>query len=199
MGTIGKGMESLYHSDKIEIVSFDVYSSEYISFIADANNIPLHDCTFDAVLIQYVLEHVAQPHTVVSEIERVLKTDGIVYSETRFLEQVHEAAYDFTKFTLSGHPYLFKNFSEIKSGISMGIGMHLLWTIEYFFRGLFRSKFIGKIFNLMFFWLRYFDNLIGDNYNIDMADSFYFIGKKTKNNVFTVQDLPYYYKGADNK
>lgn len=198
-GTVGRGTESIFQSNRIDVVSFDIYYSDYVSFIADAHYIPLKDNSFDVVIIQYVLEHVAEPNVVAEEIERVLKPDGIVYAETPFLEQVHEAQYDYTRFTHSGHRFLFKNFEEIKSGIVLGVGTHLLWTLEYFFRGLFKSKFVGKIVKLMFFWLKYFDLLISEKYQIDMADSFYFIGRKSKNNLFTIKNLADYYKGADNR
>ncbi|RDB06282.1 class I SAM-dependent methyltransferase [Runella aurantiaca] len=198
-GTIGRGTSPIYKSNKIDIISFDVYYSENITFIADAHNIPLKDESFDAVIIQYVLEHVVSPNIVVSEIERVLKPGGFIYSETPFLEQVHEAAYDFTRFTHSGHRYLFKNFTEIKSGVICGVGTHLMWTIEYLIRGLFRSKFIGKVAKLTFFWLQYIDLLIDTKYNIDMADSFYFLGQKVTGSTMNIFELPNYYKGADNK
>ena len=92
-------------------------------FIADAHNIPIVNEYFDCVIIQAVLEHVLRPNQVVNEIFRVLKANGIVYSETPFLQQVHEGPYDFTRFTESGHRYLFKNFELIKSGASDGAGL----------------------------------------------------------------------------
>ncbi len=51
------------------------------------------------------------------EIHRVLKDDGIVYADTPFMQQVHEGAYDFTRFTLSGHRWLFKNFALLDSTV----------------------------------------------------------------------------------
>ncbi|WP_198016717.1 class I SAM-dependent methyltransferase [Rubidibacter lacunae] len=150
-GTVGQGMESLYNDPHIALVSFDIYSSPSVQFIADAHSIPLQDSSFDAVIIQAVLEHVLDPGRVVSEIHRVLKLDGIVYAETPFLQHVHEGAYDFTRFTESGHRYLFKQFEAISSGASAGAGTQLLWSLEHFFRGLFRSRKAGKVVKLCFF------------------------------------------------
>ena len=53
------------------------------------------------------------------EIYRVLKSDGIVYIETPFMQQVHGGKYDFTRFTYLGHRRLFARFQEIESGISV--------------------------------------------------------------------------------
>ena len=70
----------------------------------------------DAVICQAVLEHVLEPASAVSEIHRVLRRDGLVYAETPFMQQVHERAYDFSRFTQSGHRWLFRRFSEISAG-----------------------------------------------------------------------------------
>lgn len=197
-GTVGKGSEYLYTSNTIEVISFDVYDSPEIQFIADAHQIPLESNSVDGVVIQFVLEHVLEPQKVVDEIYRVLKDDAIVYAETPFLQQVHEGAFDFTRFTESGHRYLFRKFKLLDSGVIAGAGTHLLWSIEYFSRGIFRSWKIGKVFKLGLFWLQYFDRIIPDNYNTDAADSVYFMGRKSGNS-FPANQMHKYYKGADKK
>jgi len=197
-GTVGTGSKCLYNSNTIEVIAFDVYDSPEIQFIADAHQIPLESNSVDGVVIQFVLEHVLEPQKVVDEIYRVLKDDAIVYAETPFLQQVHEGAFDFTRFTESGHRYLFRKFKLLDSGVIAGAGTHLLWSIEYFFRGLFRSWKIGKIFKLGLFWLQYFDRIIPDNYNIDAADSVFFMGRKSDNS-FPANQMYKYYKGADKK
>ncbi len=53
-----------------------------------------------------------EPERVVSEIARVLKPAGMVYSEIPFMQQVHEGAYDFTRFTDSGQRWLFRQFKS---------------------------------------------------------------------------------------
>lgn len=194
-GSIGQGMQPLYKSSKIDIVAFDVYASENTQLVADGHNIPFEDKTFDAIIIQAVLEHVLQPDKVVSEIHRVLKTGGLVYSETPFLQHVHEGPYDFTRYTESGHRYLFKNFSLIKSGSSAGAGTQLLWALDIFARGLFRSRILGKIIKLAFFWLNFLDNLIPDNFNIDGASGCYFLGKKAEKAI-SPKDAVQHYQGA---
>jgi len=177
-GTVGAGLSNFYENYRDQILSFDIYHSDNIDLIADAHSMPFLNEVFDFVIIQAVLEHVMYPKKVVSEIKRVLKKDGIIYSETPFMQQVHEGAYDFTRFTESGHRLLFNNFKCIKSGFIGGLGTSLLWSLEYFFMGLFRSRKIGKVFKLIFFWLRFFDYLIPKIYNIDGGCGFFFVGKK---------------------
>ena len=191
-GTPGQSMDDLYNDPKIELVSFDIYASDTVQFVADAHNMPLADDIFDAVIIQAVLEHVLDPVKVVSEIHRVLKSDGIVYSETPFLQHVHEGAYDFTRYTESGHRFLFKNFSLVKSGTTAGSGTQLQWSLEYFTRGLFRSRLIGKAIKFGFFWLQYFDRAIPESYNIDAASGVFFMGKKQQTKIEDEMIVEYY-------
>jgi len=195
-GTIGAGCEEFVQLYQKEIIAFDVYDSENIDFIADAHSIPIKDESFDLIIIQAVLEHVLLPEKVVSECYRILRKGGIIYSETPFLQHVHEGAYDFTRFTLLGHRILFNQFEEIKSGIIGGLGQSLLWSIEYFARGLFRSKKIGKIVKLFFFWLRLIEKLIPVEYNNDGACGCYFLGKKTKIREIKLSSFIKEYKGA---
>jgi SAM-dependent methyltransferase len=194
-GTIGQGIECFYKDARIELVSFDIYVSPNIQFVADGHNIPLPDDSFDAVLIQAVLEHVLEPNTVVSEIYRVLKQDGIVYAETPFLQHVHEGAYDFTRYTESGHRYLFKNFELISSGSCGGAGTQLLWSIDNFVRGVFRSRRVGKVIKLGFFWLQYLDRIIPESYNIDAASGVFFLGRK-QSVAINGNEVIAHYKGA---
>ena len=181
-GSVGVGVDLLYEKFKNDIVSFDVYDSDYVDFIGDANNTPFENDVFDFVLIQAVLEHVESPHSVVLEIYRVLKNKGLVYAETPFLQHVHEGAYDFTRYTVLGHRMLFKDFDKIRIGFIGGLGQSLLWSIENFAKGLFRSKAVGKGFKLLFFWVRFLELIIPDAANDDGACGSFFYGAKKPSN-----------------
>lgn len=197
-GSRGRGTEEFYDQSLIQVISFDVYQTPSTQFIADAHNIPLANETVDGVWIQNVLEHVLNPQQVVSEIYRVLKKDGIVYAETPFLQHVHEGAYDFTRFTESGHRWLFKDFELVDSGVVGGLGDQLLWTLDRLVRGIFRSVYLGKAIKLSLFWLRYLDKLIPQEYITDAATSVFFLGKKSPKSI-SFQDIKAHYKGADKR
>ena len=177
-GSIGKGMEPLYDDPAIDLVAFDIYRSANTQILADAHSIPLPDGYFDAVVVQAVLEHVLEPWRVVDELWRVLKEDGVVYAETPFMQHVHEGAYDFTRFTESGHRYLFRRFSLIASGASAGPGLQFMWAADYLARSLFRSRAAGKVAKLAVFWAQYLDRLIPERYAIDAASGVFFLGRK---------------------
>lgn len=194
-GTIGQGMLPFYNEPFLKVISFDIYASQYVQFVADAHSIPLPDSYFDCVIIQAVREHVLEPRKVVSEIHRVLKQKGLIYSETPFLQHVHEGAYDFTRFTESGHRYLFRDFELIMSGVVSGGGTQLLWSIDYFFRGIFRSRLVGKILKLLFFWLQYMDKIIPEKFAVDAASGVFFLGRKSGAPI-DIKSIIDHYKGA---
>ena len=119
-GEKGSGTEELWNNKEIEIHGIDIYGSESVDVICDAHYLPLKDGYYDGVWIQAVLEHVLEPTLVVSEIHRVLRVNGLVYAETPFMQQVHEGAYDFTRFTVLGHRYLFRKFESVRLGGNKG-------------------------------------------------------------------------------
>ena len=125
----------------------------------------------------------------------MLKINGFIYAETPFLQAVHEAAFDFTRFTESGHRYAFKAFECLESGYLKGAGTSLIWSLDFFFTGLFRTRWAGRIVRLLFFWLQIFDLLIPPQYNIDAANGVFFWGRKT-GEIFKKKDIVRYYKGG---
>lgn len=191
-GTIGFGMEAIYSNPNIEIVAFDIYASPHVELIADAHRLPFSDGTFDAVWIQAVLEHVLEPERVVAEIHRILVSDGLVYAGTPFMQQVHEGAYDFTRFTEIGHRWLFRKFDCIDSGTQGGPGTVLMWSIKYFCAGLFRSHKIGRLFELSVFWLRFFDKMIPQPWTIDGASGVWFLGQRSDSSIGPKQIIGHY-------
>jgi SAM-dependent methyltransferase len=195
-GAIGSGIDALYSDPGLDIVAFDIYGTPAVQLIADGHQIPLRSGSVDAVVVQAVLEHVLEPAVVVSEIHRVLKKDGIVYAETPFMQPVHAGPYDFTRFTESGHRYLFKRFDRIDSGVVLGPGASLLWNLEYAARGLFRSRAIGKVVKAAFFWLQYLDRFVPEGHSIDTASGVYFLGRKSDHEI-PPHGMVEYYRGAE--
>ena len=195
-GLIGAGMAPFYASPDIGIVAFDIYGSDCTQLVADGHAIPLADESFDLVVVQAVLEHVLSPRRVVDECHRVLKRDGLVYAETPFMQQVHEGPYDFTRFSDSGHRYLFRRFEVLRSGASGGPGLALMGAIDYFARSLFRSRGAGKAAKLAFFWLAYLDALIPEPYAIDAANGVFLLGRKAAAEIAPA-DVIAYYQGAE--
>jgi len=197
---VGQGMEALFSDPSIELIETDVAFGPRISVICDAHNMPFDNSSFDGVIVQAVLEHVVDPIRCVEEIHRVLKNDGLVYSETPFIQQVHLGKYDFTRFTHLGHRRLFRKFEEICSGPVCGSGMALAWSYQYFLLSFVKASaaraFVKLFARITSFWLKYFDYyLINKSGTFDAASGYYFMGTKSEQ-VLSDRELLTLYRGA---
>jgi SAM-dependent methyltransferase len=191
-GAIGVGAYQLYKNPRVQVIGTDVYASPNTQVVADGHFLPFRDGIFDGVWIQAVLEHVLDPPAVVEEIHRILKPDGIVYADTPFIQQVHEQAYDFTRFTLSGHRWLFRRFEEIDSGAVGGAGKALVWSIRYVALSLGLSPRMATLFALPFFWIRFIDHFAKAGPKSDAASGVYFFGRRSDRALQAKDMLRYY-------
>jgi SAM-dependent methyltransferase len=183
-GRLGEGMDALIDAPRVSVVETDVYLSPRVAVICDAHKLPFVDGAFDCVVVQAVLEHVASPPDVVQEIHRVLKRGGLVYSETPFMQQVHEGPYDFTRFTDVGHRRLFRMFDELDRGVVCGPAMSLVWSLRYLARAIPRrsrgaSEALDLAVTAAFFWLKYLDHFLVSHPGArDAASGLFFLGRK---------------------
>ena len=192
----GSGTEKLWGAANIDIHSVDIYSSEYVDVICDGHYLPFSSKSYDGVWIQAVLEHVVEPGVVVKEIHRVLKDGGVVYAETPFMQQVHEGAYDFTRYTVLGHRYLFKEFEVISMGGNMGAATVVVWSLKYLVWALFRSKLVARLTGVLLgILLRPLDMLVSERSMHDAASGVFFMGTKSTDNVLSHKDLVKLYDG----
>ena len=193
--TKGCGTDKLWKSKDIDITSIDVVGTENVDYIVDAHHLPFKNENFDAIWIQAVLEHVISPEIVVKEIFRVLTEGGIVYSETPFMQQIHMGKNDFTRYTASGHRYLFKSFEKINIGINGGPGTTLAWSIKYFIWSLSNEKIANILSIIPFLFLRLVDKILSEKASWDSSSGFYFFGKKNTKYKFYKEELNKLYKG----
>ena len=201
---IGSGFESqginnnFMHSNNFQVLETDVSFSSNVDVICDGHCLPFKDKSFDAVILQAVLEHVIDPYKCVDEVKRVLKNNGLVYAETPFMQQLHQAPFDFTRFTFLGHRWLFRSFSHIDSGVVCGPGMALAWSIRGLFSNIVKnrtfSKILSKIAHICFFWLKYLDYFIVKRKSggFDSASSIFFIGELNQIDINFAELVNYY-------
>lgn len=170
--------QSVNSSGRHLVIAFDIGRDSDVDAFADAHDLPLADGSVDCVITTAVLEHVAEPGTAVAEIRRVLKPAGLLYSEIPFMQQVHEGAYDFTRFTLGGHRLLLRDFEEIRSGAVAGPFTALVWSIEHAAASLaprWARTPVRAAARLGFFWLKYFDYVTGHSSEAVDASSCTFV------------------------
>ena len=174
----------------------DVIHSEIVDYVCDVTALPFEDSQFDAVFIIAVLEHVVDPIQSVSEISRVLKENALVFSAIPFMQQVHMGCFDFQRYTLLGHRWLYSSFELIELAPTSGSGSALLWSITSFLQSFSKSNsfslFAKAFVRIFLFWIKYFDLL---QKNIpDFALASYFIGRNKKDKVVDERQLIELYK-----
>jgi len=182
------------------LVYTDIDLGADVDIFCDGHDLPFVDGSFDAVITTAVLEHVLYPERVALEIGRVLRTGGVLYSELPFMQQVHEGAYDFTRYSLSGHRRLFRQFAELQSGMAAGPATALVWAIENFALAFFsgrHARLMAKVVvRCLFFWLKYFDYLLVRRPEaMDGASCTFFLGIKSDKPVDDA-DIIRHYVGA---
>lgn len=174
--------------DTITVIYSDIDVSADVDVFCDGHDLPFVDDGFDAVITTAVLEHVLYPERVAAELYRVLKIDGLLYSELPFMQQVHEGAYDFTRYSLSGHRRLFNGFIEIESGMVAGPATALVWAIENFMLALLDPPIFRKpvkvMVRLLFAWLKHFDRILQHRpAAMDGASCTYLLGRKMQGRI----------------
>jgi len=95
-----------YYSEFVEkatLVDWDnsLHENPLLDLVTDLNTLlPLEDETFDTVLLSDVLEHIPEPQNLLSEISRILKSNGgVLLLNVPFFYPIHEEPFDFHRYT----------------------------------------------------------------------------------------------------
>jgi SAM-dependent methyltransferase len=167
----------------VRLLCTDIAADGDVDILCDAHDLPFADASFDALITTAVIEHVMYPERVALELHRVLKPQGVIYSELPFIQQVHEGAHDFTRYSHLGHRRLLNRFSEIESGMCAGPATALVWSIEHFFLAFARPptarRIVKACVRLAASWLKYFDLVLRSQPQaLDGASCTYFLGRR---------------------
>ncbi len=72
----------------------------HLDFTCDINRgLPFENGEFETIILSDVLEHVPEPLFLLSEIYRVLSTDGVLLLNVPFYYWIHEQPYDYYRYT----------------------------------------------------------------------------------------------------
>lgn len=81
-------------------VGIDFTPYPHVSVVADLTGmLPFADASFDIVFMSNTLEHIPVPQLLLAESCRVLKPGGMIIGTVPFLRDVHQAPYDFLRYT----------------------------------------------------------------------------------------------------
>ena len=167
------------------IINLDVEYTSNVDIVADGHHLPFGTETFDAVIMEAVLEHVRNPNQIVTEAHRVLKKGGYICAAVPFLHSYHASPNDYYRYTATGFDMLFADFHKVDSGACSGpsTALHSMMReyIGYLFS--FGNLWVQKLISLLIGWITYpivlLDSLLMLNKNAHMlAQAVFFIGKK---------------------
>lgn len=95
----------LHSSNDIFCLDYPVTNQRYQNtpdIFGDACALPVGNETMDVVLLLEVLEHIGEDTQAIHSIKNVLKKGGRLYLSLPFLYPIHDAPYDFRRFTIHG-------------------------------------------------------------------------------------------------
>ncbi len=116
-----------------EFINLDIFPFPEVDIVADAAHLPFADNSIPALVSEAVLEHVEDPSVVTSELVRVLKPGGFLYVSVPFMTPYHASPDDFTRWTVSGLKYMFKDLEIVESGVRSGPASAVLMFLVYWF------------------------------------------------------------------
>ena len=113
------------------VFNLDLFFADEVDIQADLLHLPIKDKAVDTIVCTGVLEHVSDPSKAVDEIYRTLKISGKVFLETPFIQTIHAAPGDYSRWTPEGLKKLMGAFDITKS-ICHGDVESFNWFKAYF-------------------------------------------------------------------
>jgi SAM-dependent methyltransferase len=92
--------------------------------------LPIQSDSFDHIVSFEVMEHLREPSVMLSEAFRVLKAGGSITVSTPFQWWVHEAPWDYYRYTCFGHQYLFDKAGFIEVLVKPTTGFWSMWLLK---------------------------------------------------------------------
>ncbi|MBF0143292.1 MAG: class I SAM-dependent methyltransferase [Magnetococcales bacterium] len=179
---LGAGVKRLPHVASINL-DLDAYGN--VDLVADGAVLPLATGAFDGVVMEYVIEHVADPDSLLAEVHRILKPGGFLYLTVPFLQAYHGNPDDYHRFTRSGLRGLLGRFEVELCQPFGGPASALVCMVKEFFALClsFRSRrlyaVLAQLLIIPLFPIKFLDLLLARDPNAHaMAFSLECIGRK---------------------
>ncbi len=99
---------------------------------ADLNHpLPISSEVADTVVSLSVMEHLCEPQTMLNEAYRILKPGGSLVMQVPWQWWIHEAPYDFFRYTPYGLKYMFDKAGFVDVVIEPQSGFFTMWLLKF--------------------------------------------------------------------
>jgi|LGVF01.1.fsa_nt_gb SAM-dependent methyltransferase len=125
-----------------------------VDIFADlTKRLPFDDHFADTVVSFQVMEHLPEPDFFLSECYRILKKNGKLFITVPFMWHIHEAPYDYYRYTRYGLTYMLKKngFTDIE--IKENTGFWQMWILKFNYHTVRFAKGIFKYLWIPVWWI----------------------------------------------
>lgn len=123
----------LRHADRYVAVDWTgSYHDTKADIAADLNKpLPIESEVADTVVSLSVLEHLCEPQMMLSEVFRILKRGGVIVLQVPWQWWIHEAPYDYFRYTPYGLKYLFEKAGFVDVVVEPQSGFFTMWILKF--------------------------------------------------------------------
>ncbi|MDP2760793.1 MAG: methyltransferase domain-containing protein [Sideroxyarcus sp.] len=99
--------------------------------VADLNKpLPIENEVADSVTSFQVMEHLCEPQVMLDEAFRILRSGGAVYITVPFQWWIHEAPYDYFRYTRYGLKYMLEKAGFVDVVVEESTGFWVMWFLK---------------------------------------------------------------------
>jgi SAM-dependent methyltransferase len=168
-----------------DCLNIDLFPFPGVDALADLEALPFKDGAFAGATCDQVLEHVPHPALVTAELQRVVKSGGLIHVASPFVFPWHPSPLDYTRWTQEGLAALFPDCMLVEKGVMAGPCSALTALLAAFFATLlcFGSRKLQSIlqylFLVLFAPLKFFDLALAHMPGAELcAANFYVVVRK---------------------
>jgi SAM-dependent methyltransferase len=112
-GDIGKTLMRHAAQQQFQVVALDIDAQRRPDIVGDICAYDFKGQQFDTIVMAEILEHIHSPHLALENVHRILKNGGRLILTTPFIFPIHEAPYDYYRYTRYGLAYLLRHFRDV--------------------------------------------------------------------------------------
>jgi len=122
----------LQHADQYFAVDWGgSYHGTKVDITADLNKpLPIESEVADTVVSLSVMEHLCEPQIMLNEAFRILKPNSAIVLQVPWQWWIHEAPYDFFRYTPYGLKYLFEKAGFVDVVVEPQSGFFTMWVLK---------------------------------------------------------------------